>query len=189
MHSYLAWKKSYWSDFIQTNQCKIGDHCLDLGCGPAGIFTVLTNKQVTAVDPLLDEYQQSLAHFDRQMYPSTMFIKSKMECLNVDCDYDTIFCLNALNHVDNLEDAIMSMANVMHGKTQAYVSIDVHRAKYLQQVFKWIPADALHPHQLTSDQYKALFLDAGLVVKSTNLIKRGRIFDYVLFTIKKNRPS
>lgn len=187
--TYLQWKRSYWQSFIEDHIPHIGSSCLDLGCGPAGIFTVIGDNKVTAVDPLIEEYEYSLKHFSREMYPDIRFITSKMESFSDSKTYDTIFCLNAINHVDDLYASIENIAAYMHDDSSAYVSTDAHRFGFFQQIFKWIPADALHPHQYTSDQYKYIFNQCGLEVIQEKCVKRGRIFDYVLFTLKKNRPN
>ena len=58
---YLEWKKNYWSVFIDEiswgYSIKKCDRILDVGCGPAGIFTILPQKQTTALDPLLEKYE------------------------------------------------------------------------------------------------------------------------------------
>ncbi|MEM6726326.1 MAG: class I SAM-dependent methyltransferase [Bacteroidota bacterium] len=56
--SYLSWKRDYWENFLEKIQCIVPSqaHILDAGCGPAGIFTIFPENQVTAIDPLLYHY-------------------------------------------------------------------------------------------------------------------------------------
>ena len=64
--NYLEWKKNYWNNFllsIPVDLLKPGQLVLDAGCGPAGIFIVLSQHQVIGVGPLTDQYRQHLPHF------------------------------------------------------------------------------------------------------------------------------
>ena len=51
---YQNWKTNYWNTFLQKNKVKVEpqERILDVGCGPAGVFMVLPDQEVDAVDPL-----------------------------------------------------------------------------------------------------------------------------------------
>ncbi|MEO6151222.1 MAG: hypothetical protein ABIP28_13720, partial [Mucilaginibacter sp.] len=71
--TYLKWKRGYWQNVLErigkNLNMQPGQHILDAGCGPAGIFIILDEYKVTAVDPLLDTYSATLPHFKPGMYP------------------------------------------------------------------------------------------------------------------------
>ena len=93
---YLAWKKNYWLNILEKikNELNAGSRngdpvktvasktVCDLGCGPAGIFIVFEENKVTAVDPLIDEYEKQTSFFAKSDYPNTTFINSTMEDFN-----------------------------------------------------------------------------------------------------------
>ena len=58
---YLAWKKDYWTTFlndISLSQTAVQEPVIDIGCGPAGIFLLFEGKEITALDPLLTQYEE-----------------------------------------------------------------------------------------------------------------------------------
>ena len=59
---YLQWKSAYWKTFLHQIGLKVkaSENVLDAGCGPAGVFMVLKDQKVDAVDPLLDQYDKKL---------------------------------------------------------------------------------------------------------------------------------
>jgi len=83
VEDYLVYKKDYWVKFIDKIPAQYrpnkGDNILDAGCGPAGVFIVMEEHQVTAVDPLLEQYESNLSHFSRARYPNTQFHTSTLE--------------------------------------------------------------------------------------------------------------
>ena len=66
---YLAWKKNYWLNMLAeiAADVKIDAEKIicDLGCGPAGIFIALPGNKVTAVDPLIDAYENQTPFFSK----------------------------------------------------------------------------------------------------------------------------
>ena len=105
---YATWKKAYWTKLLSEiglsallNPNTAAQKILDAGCGPAGIFMVLTPQhQVTALDPLLNDYEKKLAHFKQIFYPDVTFVSKSLESFDAEKqNFDTVFCLNAINHV------------------------------------------------------------------------------------------
>ena len=90
---YLTRKKAYWNQILSICpfQASHGDHILDAGCGPAGIFMNLQSYEVDAVDPLIGQYEQHLAHFSQKSYPNTRFHESPIEEFEVKKTYDIVF--------------------------------------------------------------------------------------------------
>lgn len=180
---YLQWKRAYWQDFLL--KCGIalapGQTVLDAGCGPAGIFIILENQVVDALDPLLEQYEKQLPHFSRTDYPYVRFLPNLLENLDENARYDTIFCLNAINHVADIERALQRLAIAAKPGARMLISTDAHRYNFLRNVFALAPGDILHPHQYTETQYRQLLESCGWKVQKSTLIKREAIFDYVAF--------
>ncbi|MCB0503337.1 MAG: class I SAM-dependent methyltransferase [Bacteroidetes bacterium] len=186
---YLEWKKQYWLDFLsdiqETVQIRSSDSVLDAGCGPAGVFTVINAQNVVAVDPLLEAYEQNLDHFSRAMYPQVQFETSSIEMYRPTILFDKVFCLNAINHVADIELAFDQLFDWLQPQGQLIVSIDSHNYKLLKTIFRWIPGDALHPHQYDLEDYRKFITDRnGEILQEVNS-KPGNIFDYWVLVVRK----
>ncbi len=182
VHEYLSWKKGYWEHFIkEINAQSIlsgAKRILDIGCGPAGIFTILENKEVIAVDPLLNKYEKEIEHFNISNYPNVTFINESLEIYEPKQKFDVVFCLNAINHVSDINMAIKHLVSCLNKDGYLILSIDAHRYHFLKYLFRTIPGDALHPHQYDLKEYKTMLLNNEMKVNDFYLLKPGRIFDY-----------
>ena len=178
--AYLHWKRRYWRDFLARVGVSVRPEArvLDAGCGPAGVFSVLSHARVTALDPLLAAYR-TLPHFDPGAYPDVRFRDEPLEGFVADTEYDYVFCLNAINHVLDLDAAAQALASALAEDGLAVVSVDAHRHAPLRRVFAAIPGDVLHPHQLDEAGYVLALERAGLEVVDRVLINRAALFDYV----------
>lgn len=183
---YLQWKRDYWQKFLQ--KCEMqptpNAHCLDAGCGPAGIFIALEEQQLDALDPLLDQYEQKLSAFKQEEYPWVKFHNSPMETFEPAQQYDYIFCLNAINHVSNWSASIAKLFEWIKPGGTILLSTDVHRYPLLKPIFRTLPGDILHPHQHNLKEYiNELEKYKPKSIKSF-LIKKERIFNYYALTIQ-----
>ena len=178
--AYLKWKKAYWHNLLEQVGWQIpnGARVLDAGCGPAGIFTVLEGKQVVALDPLLDEYEKSLLHFQRNDYPWVRFFTMPLEDFKTEQPFEYVFCLNAINHVSNLDASLSSLAECLQPGGRLLLTVDAHNHDFLRRIFQWVPGDILHPHQFGLKAYISMLEQLGLQVERTVLIKKERIFSY-----------
>ena len=185
--TYIEWKKSYWKDFLKKCNLYLPDNsvCLDAGCGPAGIFIILENMKVFAVDPLIDKYEM-LEVFDKNLYPYVNFINSPIEHFNIEKQYDFIFCLNAINHVADLEKSISNLSALLKSGGTLVLSTDVHRHRLLKPIFRLLPGDILHPQQHSLKDYRKMLLDRKLEIADEILIKKTAIFNYYAFVLKKS---
>jgi 2-polyprenyl-3-methyl-5-hydroxy-6-metoxy-1,4-benzoquinol methylase len=190
---YLAWKTQYWQQFLtdielhDLTMSRTSYSILDAGCGPAGIFTVLPAPyQVDALDPLLDEYAQKLAHFRTENYPNVQFLNQPLESLQVENKYDIIFCLNAINHVADLDLAFDRLLAAAKPNATIVISIDAHNYSALKRLWRLVPWDILHPHQYDLSEYEAILMRRGVVVEKRVLKKTELIFNYYVLVGKKN---
>ena len=196
---YLARKRAYWQRTLDELgwTVKEGATALDAGCGPAGIFTLLHDRQqLTALDPLLDHYEANLEIFRRADYPAVEFICGPLEKDLVRAvatpslphfpsapaaapPYDVIYCFNAINHVSDWDGALDNLTAAARPGTRMILTSDVHRNRWLLPIFRALPGDALHPQQHGPAAYRAALTGRGWRIEREAVLRRERIFDYV----------
>lgn len=194
---YAVWKTKYWQDLLAeiglnhkntdlSRDSREGDKILDAGCGPAGIFMIFKNQDVDALDPLLDEYAAKLPHFRKENYPNVQFFSQPLESFSDKKDvYDTVFCLNAINHVADLQRAFDVLVDATKSGGTLVVSIDAHNYGFLKTIFQALPGDVLHPHQFDLAEYSAMLTSRGCRIERTLLKKSEFIFNYYVLVATK----
>lgn len=185
--AYLYAKATYWQRVLDQLGLDVpaGARVLDAGCGPAGIFMVLPQAQVLAIDPLLAAYAEKLPHFAPEEYPWVQFITTSLEDFTARESFDLVFCLNAINHVDDLAKGIGILAQVTASGQSLLISIDAHRWWALKWLFRMLPGDALHPHQHSLSDYLAMLQAAGFCLSQKIRLKPGLVFDYWILQLEK----
>ena len=185
--AYYDWKKKYWLNLIaQINDFSItAEDCMaDVGCGPAGVFIAFPNNNLDAFDPLLNEYESKLPFFDKKDFPNCEFHITKAEDISSNKHYAHVFCINAINHFENLEKGVAKITalNSIH----FYWSVDAHRFSFLKFIFRLIPADVLHPHQYVIQDYENLLIKNQLKITQCSILRKGLIFnEYLICSVKK----
>jgi 2-polyprenyl-3-methyl-5-hydroxy-6-metoxy-1,4-benzoquinol methylase len=187
---YAVWKTKYWQDLLKEigldAQITEGSRILDAGCGPAGIFMIFKSQKVEALDPLLDEYQAKLPHFRRENYPNVQFFSQPLESFSdKKAVYDTVFCLNAINHVADLQRAFDVLVDATKAGGTLVVSIDAHNYSFLKTIFQALPGDILHPHQFDLTEYSNMLTSRGCRIERTLLKKSEFIFNYYVLVATK----
>ena len=188
---YAVWKTQYWQSLLAeiglNHKNTEGGKILDAGCGPAGIFMIFKNQDVDALDPLLDEYAAKLPHFRRENYPNVQFFSQPLESFSDKKDvYDTVFCLNAINHVADLQRAFDVLVDATKSGGTLVVSIDAHNYSFLKKIFQALPGDVLHPHQFDLAEYGAMLTSRGCRIERTLLKKAEFIFNYYVLVATKS---
>ncbi len=187
---YAAWKKAYWTGFLEKiglkNTLNTEGVVFDAGCGPAGIFMIFDNKKVDALDPLLSDYEKKLPHFKPSDYPNVHFFAQSLESFDKKNAYDTVFCLNAINHVADLSRSFDVLVDSAKQGGLLVVSIDAHNHRFLKKIFQALPGDILHPHQFDLQDYSQMLTKRGCTIEKTILIKPNFIFNYYVLVARKN---
>ena len=192
VEDYRIWKKEYWKKLLVTGLeaggWKMADDCkvLDAGCGPAGVFMVLDKQQVTAIDPLLNEYENQLHHFKKISYKNVEFIHSPIENFKRENYFDFIFCMNAINHVQNYETALNNLTESLKPSGVFILTIDAHNYSFFKLLFRAIPGDILHPHQYDLNEYKSHLLKRGVEIEKEILLKKEFFFNHYMIIWRKN---
>ena len=186
---YLDLKSTYWNKILHTISPYItlprDQKILDAGCGPAGIFMVLKDNQVIAVDPLLDKYK-NLPHFNTLDYPWVTFRNEPLENFDQKVFFDVIFCMNAINHVKDIERCYDHLIDALKPGGILVISTDCHRNDAVKKIFQLLPGDVLHPIQLNLKEYNEQLTKREMEVLSSIRLKREMIFDYYLTIAKKS---
>jgi len=185
--TYLRDKRAGWQRLLQ----KVGiaqpndAQVLDAGCGPAGIFMVLENCKVDALDPLLGLYERHLEGFDRRNYPHVQFLEQPLETLSATAKYDYIFCINAINHVADLDKSLDQLHQGGKPGSTLILSSDLHRWRILRWIFRLFPGDVLHPQQHNLADYRQLLTQKGWQLEKELLIRQGFIFGYWVLVLRR----
>lgn len=184
--NYQAWKRDYWQTLLGEliEQPSAGARCLDAGCGPAGIFMALEEQEVWAVDPLLDQYA-TLPHFDPAFYPWVTFETQALEHFQAPAPFDWVFCLNAINHVSDLDQCWERLLAATAPGGHLVVSIDAHNHSFFKHLFRLLPGDILHPHQYDLAEYEAQACAHGARVVHTLHKDKAFFFDYYVLVLEK----
>lgn len=188
---YLQWKASYWDKFLFDIEkyIELPEHyaILDAGCGPAGIFICLKRNQVIAIDPLLEKYIEN-GLLEPEYYPWVQFKQSNIEDMEYTEKFDYIFCLNAINHVKDIDKSYDALVRALKPGGMLVLSTDAHKNNFLKKIFQLIPGDLLHPVQLNIEEYKAHLIKRKLEIVQNILYKEESIFDYYITLAKKTNP-
>jgi 2-polyprenyl-3-methyl-5-hydroxy-6-metoxy-1,4-benzoquinol methylase len=193
---YSYWKVQYWETLLAETGIEVkntdqsrplgeGVRILDAGCGPAGIFMIFKTQNVDALDPLLNDYEAKLPHFKKSLYQNVHFYNQSLESFDRKNEYDAVFCLNAINHVADLDKSFDILVDSVKPGGHLVVSIDAHNFSLLKKVFQAIPGDILHPHQFNLAEYTDMLTSRGCVLEKTILKKKEFIFNYYILVLKK----
>ncbi len=191
--AYLTWKKGYWNGLLDKIQTPLGldqhSRILDAGCGPAGIFIILPDLPVVAVDPLLDKYAAQLDHFDPSDYPTVDFRNAPLEEFRDSQPYDVVFCMNAINHVDDLDKSFDLIVELTKPGGILVVTIDAHNYALFKHIFRAIPGDVLHPHQYDLEEYTSMLTDRGCTMLEEINLKKEFFFDHYMLVARREVGS
>ncbi|NNC94703.1 MAG: class I SAM-dependent methyltransferase [Chitinophagales bacterium] len=184
---YLQWKKNYWLDFLDKLGFSLNDlsgkKILEVGCGPAGIFTILTESDVTAIDPLLENYSSKIHHFNPSEYPNVNFQNGSIEEYIESRSFDLVFCINVINHVRDIKGSIRNIRKVLDPGGELVISIDAHNYSILKHLFRLTQLDILHPHQFDIDEYQKML--HGFETSKVECLKDRFIFNYYALRCKR----
>ena len=181
---YLRKKKLYWqrlldsiSDVAPINE---QDKVIDMGCGPSGLYIVFRGNNITAVDPLIEQYEAKLEVFSRADYPNVKFICSSIEDYEPVENYDYVFCMNAINHVADIRHGYAQLAKIAGSTGKIVVTIDAHNYSFMKAIFRIGWGDILHPHQYDMSEYTGFLAQQGFKVCKTIRLEKGLIFNHYL---------
>jgi 2-polyprenyl-6-hydroxyphenyl methylase/3-demethylubiquinone-9 3-methyltransferase len=188
---YHAWKKEYWQKLLDmiSISCPVsaGMSLLDAGCGPAGIFMNLQDCKVDALDPLLDMYDAKLPHFKKANYPHVNFLSFPLEELPEQKQYDIVFCMNAINHVSELQQCYNLLAAAVKPGGKLVITIDAHNSGFFKRLFRILPGDILHPHQYDLEEYENFLTERNFKILQHEKLKKEFFFNHYMQVAEKKK--
>jgi 2-polyprenyl-6-hydroxyphenyl methylase/3-demethylubiquinone-9 3-methyltransferase len=161
------------------------DSILDAGCGPAGMFMIFDKNNTTAFDPLIDTYENDLPHFKKNDYPSVTFINKGLEDISIHEKFDKIFCMNAINHVHDIELSYDNLIHLAKAEAHIIVTIDAHNHSFFKKLFRLLPGDILHPHQYDLKEYEDFLTSRNCDLVQSIHLKHEFFFDHYMLIAKK----
>lgn len=184
---YLECKRKYWINILKMIPGiePVPANVLDVGCGPSGIFMVLNDHHVTAIDPLLENYNKKLVLFSMENYPWVDFIPAKIEDFTPDEKFDLIFCMNSINHFDDLQLAMFRLSELVKRQGILIFTVDVHNYRFFKYLLKITGVDIMHPYQMSGKDYILIFKKYGFKVNRWSLLKSRFMFNHCLFVAEK----
>jgi ubiquinone/menaquinone biosynthesis C-methylase UbiE len=122
------------------------DHVLDVGCGPTGIVYFMPAARRVGLDPLGEFYEQWNGFYGEPIE----LVASQAESMPFnDQSFDTVFCINCLDHSRDANAVIREIARVIkpRGRLVVHVDLDSPLRKLHKRIKK--TCRELHPLSLT----------------------------------------
>jgi 2-polyprenyl-3-methyl-5-hydroxy-6-metoxy-1,4-benzoquinol methylase len=189
--AYHLWKKNYWLGILdKVKDCfnlESGSKVLDAGCGPAGMYMVLEDFKVDAIDPLLGNYQEKIDQFDKADYPYVEFTNCALEDFQPKDTYDIIFCMNAINHVNDINRCYDLLDSWLKPGGILVMTIDAHNYAVFKYLFRIIPGDLMHPYQYSLEDYNQFLITRDYKVEVIHQLKSEFFFNHYLQVARKGR--
>lgn len=183
--AYREAKERFWRSVLDVLAIPIDrvkdTDVLEFGSGPAGLFLIAAaDARYVALDPLMDHYSSLYPYMST--YPITR-VNKKIEDFHTETRFAYLFGFNALDHVDDINDALSSIRTLCAPDATVVISMNVHVHSFLQRILCACNAilDPLHKHQYTAKQYRNMRERAGFdIVHEITLDKELRAFEDAL---------
>lgn len=100
--------------------------------------------------------------------------------------FDVVFCMNAINHVADINLAYDRLVDATKNNGYLVVSIDAHNHSFFKKLFRLIPGDILHPHQYDLDEYCDFMTARGCNIFKKQLVKKEFFFSHYVVVGRNN---
>src|SRR5665648_170477 len=131
---------------------------LDIGCGPTSIFLSLRTGQKYALDPNI-EYLFKLHPFMRDVeeYKDVTFLSSSIEKISYEKQFDTVFMINMLDHVNNLESIRDKIYEILKPGGSLVIVVDCYPDILVREIIRRFDVDLPHPHHFIEQDIIQMF--------------------------------
>ena len=158
----------YWYDFREWEKLKSfvdsSQRILDVGCGVVSVLNVVKKEfpevQCVGVDPLVDQYAT--------LYPlddTIQWRRGYLESLDFsDEEFSIVFCSNALDHVEDLDQAFSEIGRVLKPGGHLVLTLDVFA--------KEVERNEGHPYSFTPASFEAMVRNARYKPLFSTLVRR-----------------
>lgn len=159
--AYQLAVKQYWAEILAQLPFSINDssRILDVGCGPLGILWAIDKGERYGLDPLILDYMQ-----DFRMPPDIHWIPEKIEDFSPEIQYDIIFAMNSLDHIDDFQRGVKKLKSLLARDGYLVVMIYCHTTFFFKYYFRSLNRyiDKWHPHHLSAKEVVRHFSDLCL---------------------------
>jgi SAM-dependent methyltransferase len=187
-------RKDFWNTYLELIQkhrpFNVGDRVLDLGCGPSGILTAMTDScDRYGVDPLLAAYRTVYhlspdIHYSRQMGEDLAFD---------DGFFQVAMCINVLDHTRDPNAVWSELHRVLEPGGYLLFEVDTFKGfKYHHKKFKrWSRMVRgkieKHPHTFRIDDLTRVAQGAGFEVVEQKVRPYRKREELLLLLRKRDR--
>lgn len=85
-----------------------------------------------------------------------------------------------------MSSALQKMVDILSKNGTLFLSCDVHNWSVFHKIFRFIPGDILHPHQITKNEMDSLLTFHGLAIKQRQLLNKKAIFSEYVWVCTKS---
>jgi SAM-dependent methyltransferase len=131
---------------------------LDVGCGPTSVFLSIREGDKHAVDPNLDRLFQLHPFIkDVEEYKDVRFTAKPIEETTFDKQFDLIFLINVLDHVDALKPVTDKVGELLSPTGIIVVVVDCYADGAVKKLMSFFDVDLPHPHHFIVEDIVNLF--------------------------------
>lgn len=153
VHSYiLTWtelhqKPKYLHELRVGSRQFVGKKVLDVGAGPIPSAICFEGCELYALDPLMSVYRK--LGFPHELYPNVHFVEASAERIPFEDNFfDVILSVNAIDHVDHLEQVAKELQRVAKPDGLFLMHVEYHKTTIcepvemndvlIQNLFAWV---------------------------------------------------
>lgn len=100
---------------------------LDVGCGPISVLEHGLGYDVVGIDPLMAKYAQAMPDFVRLGFVNNAEYRSGTIADVAEQDFDFVWCVNVLDHLDNWSETVGHFARVLKPGGTLMLSTDIRK--------------------------------------------------------------
>jgi SAM-dependent methyltransferase len=131
---------------------------MDIGGKGTTIFLALRDGERYAVDPVYrDLFQVHPFLKELKEYQGVNFLAAPVEDITIDQPFDTIFCINVLDHMAELDTIIAKIEELLAPSGTLVLVIDCYADRAVRNLIRWFDVDLPHPHHFLAEDILRLF--------------------------------